>query len=220
MRHPIWNDYIAPGIADIERQSIPTIPKKIDPDPLQFVITSMLITISKSNRARAFNFIRRSTDALEEYRRARLAYYRFFDERLPHVYLKALHHFECCLACAYQGHELLFGMANRPFFDRAVPGRAELNYRMQRLYNSSKHTESFIKASSFVGDTVTMWISNVGLETRKEKMSFGELAEIISDMSFAAWIMAKSYLWRGKEGLPGLREAILEVFPEKPKRAQ
>ena len=102
MRHPVWNEYIAPGIAQIERQTIPSIPRKIDPDPLQFVITSMLISIPKSNRVRAFNFIRRSSDALSEYRRARRAYHKFVDERLPHIYLEALHHFESCLACAYQ----------------------------------------------------------------------------------------------------------------------
>jgi hypothetical protein len=218
MRHPVWNDYIAPGIASIERQDVPSIPKKIDPDPLQFVITSILISIPKSSRVRAFNFIRRSSDALTEYRLARRAYYKFFDERLPHNYLQALHHFETCLACAYQGHELLFGIAGRPFFDKEKPGRAELNYRMQRLYNSSKHTEGLVKSSSFLGDALTMWISDVGLETRKEKMSFDELAYVVSDMAFAAWIMAKSYIWRGREGLPELREAVLKIFPEERKR--
>jgi hypothetical protein len=214
MRHPVWNELIAPGIANLERRKIPRIPKKIAPDPLQFVITSILIAIPKKHRVRAFNFIRRSSDALAEYERARLSYGRFFRERQPHFYLKALHHFESCLACAYQGHELLFGIAHRPFFDKTKAGRAELNYRLNRLYNSSKHTEGLIKASTFSGDTVAMWISNVGLETRQEKMSFDELAEIITDMSFAAWIMAKSYIWRGREGLPGLRAAVLEIFPD------
>jgi hypothetical protein len=219
MRHPVWNEYIAPGIAQIERHTIPAISKKIDPDPLQFVITSMLISIPKRNRVRAFNFIRRSSDALSEYRHARRAYHKFFKERLPHTYPEALHHFESCLACAYQGHELLFGMTDRPFFDKAKAGRAELNYRMQRLYSSSKHTEGFVRSSAFAGDTLTMWISNTGLETRKETISFDELGHIVSDMSFADWIMAKSYIWRGKEGLPELKEAVLRIFPEERNRS-
>ena len=214
MRHPVWDDYIAPGISKVERLIVPVIPRKIDPNPQQFVITSILIPIPKESRVRAFNFIRRSKDALIEYRLGRRAYYNFFKERLPNLYLDALHHFECCLACAYQGHELLFGMADRPFFDKDKPGRAELNYRMQRLYNSSKHTEGFIKSSSFVGDTVAMWISDKGLETRKESMSFDELAHIVSDMSLTAWIMAKSYLWRGNEGLPDLKKALHTLFPK------
>jgi hypothetical protein len=214
MQHEIWNDYIAPGFSKLERQTIPVISKKIRPDPQQFVFTSIVIVIPKSTRIRAFNFIRRSTDALAEYNRARRAYNTFFKERSPQFYLEALHHFECCLACAYQGHELLFGMAGHPFFDKGRTGRAELNYRMQRLYNSSKHTEGFIKSSSFVGDTVTMWISNVGLETRNERISFDELGHIVSDMALTGWMMGKSYLWRGKEGMPDLQNALLKLFPK------
>jgi hypothetical protein len=66
MGHPLWNDDIAPAAAGIERQKIPSIPRKIDPDPLQFVITSMLVAISKSNPVRALNFIRRNSDALTD----------------------------------------------------------------------------------------------------------------------------------------------------------
>jgi hypothetical protein len=43
---------------------------------------------------------------------------------------------------------------------------------------------------------LTVWISNDGLETRDEKMAFGELAEILDDVCLAASIMAKSYIWR------------------------
>jgi hypothetical protein len=59
-----------------------------------------------------------------------------------------------------------------------------------------------------------MRISDKGLETRKECMSFDELAHIVSDMSLTAWIMAKSYLWRGEEGLPDLQRALHALFPE------
>jgi len=29
MRHPIWNNYIAPEVASIERQTVPGIPKQL-----------------------------------------------------------------------------------------------------------------------------------------------------------------------------------------------
>jgi hypothetical protein len=45
-------------------------------------------------------------------------------------------------------------------------------------------------------------------------MSFEELAHVIGDMSLTAWIMAKSYVWRGKEGLPELKKALLKHFPD------
>jgi hypothetical protein len=65
---------------------------------------------------------------------------------------------------------------------------------MNRLYNSAKHASDFVKR--FKGDMLTVWISNTGLETRTEKMAFGELAEILDDMCLAASILAKSYIWR------------------------
>ncbi len=68
-------------------------------------------------------------------------------------------------------------MTGGKFFDSKGQGRAELNWRMNRLYNSAKHASDFIKRASFKGDMLIVWISNDGLETRNEKMAFGELAE-------------------------------------------
>jgi len=87
-------------------------------------------------------------------------------------------------------------MTGGKFFDSKGQGRAELNWRMNRLYNSAKHASDFIKRASFKGDMLIVWISNDGLETRNEKMAFGEFAEILDDMCLAASILAKSYIWR------------------------
>ncbi len=87
-------------------------------------------------------------------------------------------------------------MTGGKFFDSKGQGRAELNWRMNRLYNSAKHASDFIKRASFKGDMLIVWISNDGLETRNEKMAFGEFAEILDDMCLAASILAKSYIKR------------------------
>jgi hypothetical protein len=100
------------------------------------------------------------------------------------------------LAEAYQGHEVLFALRNADFRDKTASGRAELNWRMERLYNKSKHTEGMIKAQSFKGDTVSGWLSNDGLHTQSEKIEFIELYDIVSDMSLTASILPKSHLWR------------------------
>jgi hypothetical protein len=152
--------------------------------------------IPLKTRVQTFNFIRRAQVAFDEYVLARRAYRKFFSDRNQAFYLDALHHFEVCLASAHQGHEALFEMTGGKFFDSRGQGRAELNWRMNRLYNSAKHASDFIKRTSFKGDMLTVWISNDGLETRNEKMTFGELAEILDDMCLAASILAKSYIWR------------------------
>jgi len=75
---------------------------------------------------------------------------------------------------------------------------------MERLYNKSKHIEGMIRAQSFKGDNVTMWISNKGLQTSDEIMSFDELYDIVFDMGLTGSVMAKSHLWRKQ--LPPLLE--------------
>ena len=77
---------------------------------------------------------------------------------------------------------------------------------MERLYNKSKHIEGMIRAQSFKGDNVTMWISNKGLQTRDEVMSFDELHDIVFDMSLTGSFLAKSHLWQKK--MPPLSKNI------------
>jgi hypothetical protein len=187
LRHPIWDTHLVPGISQITEQPIKAAPRALKPDPLQFVITSILLGLNATTRARTLNFIRRAREVHEEYDLARRNYRAFFqDEENAQKYFDALHHFEVSLASAYQGHELLFGGRDAPFFDKAIPGRAELNWRMSRLYNSSKHAEGMIRSSRFDGKTLAMWISNEGLQTSSEKISFIELYHVVFDMSLSA----------------------------------
>jgi hypothetical protein len=217
LRHPIWDTHLVPGISQIAEHPIKAIPRALKPDPLQFVITSILLELKPTTRARTLNFIRRAREVHEEYDHARRDYRAFFkDEENAQKYLDALHHFEVCLASAYQGHELLFGGRDAPFFDKAIPGRAELNWRMNRLYNSSKHTEGMIRSSQFDGKTLAMWISNEGLQTGSEKISFIELHHIVFDMSLTACILAKSYLWRKKPLPNDLRRYLNQLYGERP----
>jgi hypothetical protein len=217
LRHPLWDTHLVPGISQIAEQPIKAVPRVLKPDPLQFVITSILLGIDATTRARTLNFIRRAREVHEEYGLARRDYRAFFrDKENTQRYFDALHHFEVCLSSAYQGHELLFGGRNAPFFDKAISGRAELNWRLNRLYNYSKHTEGMIKSSRFDGKTLTMWISNHGLQTSSEKMSFVELHHIVFDVTLTACILAKSYLWR-KKPLPGdLLRYVKQLYEDRP----
>jgi|ERR1700683_1315917 len=141
LRNPIWDTFIAPGITGIQKQKIRQVPRELRPDPLQFAVTAFLIEISGKTRARAFNFVRRALAVYDEYHRARSAYATVFRDQDFYSYLSALGHFETCLAAAYQGHEVLFGLTGSEFRDKNLPGRAELNWRMERLHNKSKHIE-------------------------------------------------------------------------------
>jgi hypothetical protein len=198
LRHPIWDAFIAPGITKLSKATIKAVPRELNPDPLQFVITAILFPkIMLHDRVRIFTFIRRTLTAYDAYSAARREYAKFFRHNDHHAYLSALSHFEICVATAYQGHEVLFALRKSDFRNKEGGGRGELNWRMDRLYNKSKHTEGMIRAQSFQDETVAMWISNEGLRTQTEIIGFDELYEIIFDMSLTASVMAKSHLWRG-----------------------
>src|SRR5262249_43408826 len=154
---------------DLVRQKIKAVPRELRPDPFQFVITALALNIPTGTRVRVFNFIRRTCSAFDAYQSARLAYGRFFQDDDVHAYLTALGQFEACLASAFQGHELLFGLVGHEFRAKEVGGRGELNWRMDRLYNKSKHTDALIRAQSYSGEVVVMWITNNGLQTKQEK---------------------------------------------------
>jgi hypothetical protein len=196
LRNPIWDTFIAPGISTIEKKGIKPVPRELRPDTLQFAVTAYLLGLDTKTRARVFNFVRRAQAVYDEYRKGRLTYSRIFRDQDFYSYLTALGHFEVCLAAAYQGHEVLFGLVGIEFQNKDIPGRAELNWRMDRLYNKSKHIEGMIRAQSFQGDNVPMWISNEGLRTRSEIISFSELHDIVFDMSLTGSILAKSHLWQ------------------------
>jgi hypothetical protein len=211
LRHPIWDQFIAPGISRLKKQKLKTVPRELRPDPLQFVITAILLPhIDPKTRARVFTFIRRTQTVYDTYKLARAAYAKFFREQDHQAYLTALGQFEICLAAAYQGHEVLFAMRGAEFRDKSGGGRAELNWRMDRLYNKPKHTEGMIRAQTFKGETVSMWLSNQGLQTQSEKMSFAELHDIVFDMSLTGSVLAKSHLWR-KQVPPLLKKYAKQV---------
>ena len=210
LRNPVWDKFIAPGISNIRKKRIKSHPRELRPDPLQFAVTAYLLGIDERTRARVFNFVRRARAAYDSYRAARSAYTRIFRDQDFNSYLMALGHFETCLAAAYQAHEVLFGLRGFEFKNKDLPGRAQLNWRMDRLYNKSKHIEGMIRAQSFQGDNIAVWISNEGLRTRDETVSFDELHDIVFDVILTGSILAKSHLWR-KEVPPLLEKYSGEI---------
>jgi hypothetical protein len=169
------------------------------PDLTGFVVISTLMAIDPQVRARAFNFIRRAISALNEYVAARDDYNAFFAAGDTRQYFSGLQHFENCIAAIAQGHELLVGMSARQLFMKGGTGRLDLNYRLKRLYELSKHTEGFVRSADFTGQTISVWITSTGLATAKQHLTFTELLDALADMNLASYIMTKSYVWRGEQ---------------------
>jgi hypothetical protein len=182
---PIWNEIIAPNISGLKRAEMTSLTIK-KPSLVMFAIwAATFLNIETATRVRLFNFIRKAISAVDAFELARTHYDRLFSSNNIDEYFSALRHFENCLAAAYQGHEVLFGIRSASFFNNATK-RGQLNERIRHLYNRAKHVEGFIRRSGFDGDVIPVWITNDGLATRSNKLSFQEIDQILADMCDAA----------------------------------
>ena len=173
-------------ISELKRGEIPPL-KTNRPALAMFALgAATFLNIETATRVRLFNFIRKAVVATDAFNLARTHYDRLFSSTAVFdEYFLALTHFENCLAAAHQGHEVLFGIRDAPFFNNNTR-RGELNSRMGRMYNSAKHVESFVRRSGFTGDVIPVWIIDDGLATSKDKLLFKEIGEILDDMCGAA----------------------------------
>lgn len=133
-------------------------------------------------RAYAFNFIRRAEGAFASYREARFALIEYVETppNLISPYFRALLNFETFLAQVYQGYELLRTASGIKYFEKGDQSDGE---RLNKLYNDSKHMDRKIERGELPPRaTAGLWITNDGLESGQAKLSFVEIAEILSIM--------------------------------------
>ena len=80
-------------------------------------------------------------------------------------------------------------IAHGPFLDRGekilfVKDDGSILQRLNLLYNRSKHIESAIKSSQLPPNgTLPVWLTNEGLEATDAKLTFEEMADILSDLA-------------------------------------
>ncbi len=191
-----YDRFVSKGFGSLEKQTLPSFVDEPPPafSVQQFVLNSVFCTpFEEKARSRSFNLIRRTLNAIEEYELARASYETIFPNKTLRAYLKALHHFESCIAELYLAYELFFGLiGERKFPDKGTTEIGELLYRLDRIYNSAKHTEQMlVRAQHFEeGDTLAVWISNDGLDSKHHKIGFKELHDLLSGITDAAAVLA------------------------------
>lgn len=186
--HYFLRRYFAPGFGELQKQSIPPLP----PDARSFSVQQFMLgeaftfSLEERTRVRAFNAIRRTLYALDEYELARENYDLIFESPAKmNAYLLALHHFEICVAESYQALELIADLINKPLPRREPEkGQDDMLWRFNRTYNIAKHTGGTINRQTFEeGDTLPVWITNEGLKSNKWLLKFGELHTILCELA-------------------------------------
>ena len=149
-----------------------------------FILSTVFrVNLPAKTRAYVFNFIRRAEGALSAYREARTALLEYVNtpRNVLSPYFRALANFEVCIAQCYQGYELLARASGEPFYDKEDGSLAE---RLQILYVDSKHMDRMIDGERIPAEaTAAVWITNDGVESCRAALSFGELTELLLQMS-------------------------------------
>jgi hypothetical protein len=133
-------------------------------------------------RAYAFNFLRRAEGAFFAYRAARSALIEYLQtpRNIVSPYFRALLNFEVCIAQCYQGFELLKTASGKQVFQKNDMSDGE---RLHGLYIASKHMDRMIDGGRLPTEaTAAIWITNLGLESKRYKVTFDELFKILCHM--------------------------------------
>lgn len=190
-----YDRFVFKGFGSLEKQPLLPLPDELRSFSVQqFVLNTVFRTpFEEKARARSFNLIRRTLNAIEEYELARASYETIFPAKTVGAYLKALHHFESCVTELFQAYELFLGIIGKKRFpDKTATGPEEVLFRLDRIYNTAKHTEHMlVRAQHFEdGDTLAVWISNVGLTSKNYTLTFGELHDSLCGIAHAAAMLA------------------------------
>jgi hypothetical protein len=149
----------------------------------QFVLRRIFRNhVADDRAALAFALARRAEAALDEWELACEAVGQGVQR--PSAYFKALRHFETCLASLWQGLDLERRALNTNLFSK---GDGSVFERLNSLYNKGRH---FDPQDLPAGDLHALWITNDGLRTREDAVTFEEMREALSLLGRTAQAIA------------------------------
>lgn len=151
-----------------------------------------------------FGIIRRVLMALIEYQNGRTILLLFLSGNKEDIslYFYALSYFEISVTLLYQAYEFLgklvkaYTGVETKLFNKKDGSPLE---RLNRIYNISKHLESSTIAE---GHLHHVWISNDGICTKENIISFTELADIMEEYINIANSLSNLQLWENAASDP------------------
>lgn len=130
--------------------------------------------VDEDKAALAFVLVRRAEAALDEWE---LACEAAKNVLKPSGYFKMLRHMENCIATLWQGLEFSRRALSTKLFER---GDGNVYERLNWLYNFGRHFDPQELAS---GNLHRIWISNEGINSREQAVTFAELRETVRMLS-------------------------------------
>lgn len=195
----IFDEYMATEASAFTAAEIPEI-GPTHPESKHWVSNYFLTSVLRAQygsptRELVATLLRRVTIAFEEYDLAKARTDEFVQRRLDgeqpmRVYLSALHHWEQCVAAAWQAVAAWMKTTGLQAFE-PDPLAPSAEQRLNHLYNWSKHTESKVVTPGQMPDSgpLAMWLTNDGLRSVDHLLTWKELAEVLDELAKAADIL-------------------------------
>ena len=188
-----FDDFMATDASGFTEAEVPEI-GSTHPESKHWVSNYFLNSVLRAQygsptRELVAALLRRVTIAFEEYELAKARTDEFVQRRLDgqqpmRVYLSALHHWEQCVAAAWQAVGAWMKLTGEQAFepDTDSPSAEE---RLNHLYNWSKHTDSKIVTSDQMPEAgpLAVWLTNEGLRSVEHLLTWSELAEVLEELA-------------------------------------
>ena len=193
----LLNGYLAPGISEFTACDVPDISAKF-PEASHWLANHFLNSVFRgafNNKYRqyAVNQTFRAQVAFADYHEARALTAEFLIKGKPdnpaiHTYFRAVARWESCLL----NLQIFIDVMNKMKLD--LKGERVFNEndgtleeRAYEIANKVKHWGSDVyKNKHKEEDTIPMWLTNAGLETRSHVITFYELASLVSEIASVA----------------------------------
>lgn len=191
------NRFIAPGISEFTSCDAPDI-ADAHPEAEHWLANHFLNSVfrkSFSGRTRQFalNQIFRAQIAFREYHEARELTLQYLAKGTPHnpstrAYFQSIARWESCLFNVQIFIDVMNKM-KQDFKDEPVfiKGEGTVEQRAYEMANTIKHWGSDIATNRHAdGDTIPLWLTNSGFESRLHQLSYVELAKLVSEVAAVA----------------------------------
>ena len=184
-----WSDsardsYIAPEMSIFTRASIPDLSGQAGAQTSHqavFILnTAIGGGVTVQGKQLLFNAIRRTHSAFESYERARQRTIRHLDAPQERVleYVQAIDAWEATLGHSWQAARLVAAAAGIKWYEKGDGSKFE---RLNGLHNTAKHADDLILNHALHDESpIGVWLNNSGLQSLTQRLTFGELAEVLT----------------------------------------
>lgn len=197
--------FIAPKLSQLTICNAPDISKSKYAISAEHYIKNFILNsifhgrLENPTYAYLFNFLRRTQAAVSEYRLAREKLKTYIDtlgEQRITLYLSSLSNFEMFLGHSAQSAELLIKFLREETQFSDIKILITKYAKLKRFYEFSKHAELQISNKAYPQNgTVTVWVTNSGLEIERnqksEEFNWLEIADTLDTLNELAIIIEK-----------------------------